>query len=164
MAEDAREAIMSRLLVLLAGIPEVNVARNQIILGDVDRDQISLLEGSEEASDREPVNLPADAPLVIYMYPQIVLSVFAAASEIGPKLSNLRGKIIKAITTDTTLTDLTVKSRGISYGRNTRIKIGTSFSIRPVGLSTELAVGQATWGQMFLNFKFAYVLRLDELA
>jgi hypothetical protein len=149
---DTRELIMARLVTLLgtlAGVDEV--LRNQIVLDDEDGKtrRIIILEGDETPADDEqgPKRRPAIAPRIIQMQPQILLSNFAGAGDVGSGLSAIRAAVIKAIAADAALIALTYDGTGGHY----------------LGLSSDLAFAQAMSGETALKFRFTYVLRPAEL-
>lgn len=151
MAEDVREAIMARLVVLMGTISGVDeVARNVLVLDDEEGKtrRITILEGDEMSSDQEPVKRrPPNSPLVIHMHPQILLSNFADTSLVGSGLSAMRTAIIKKVAADTALTALTLDNLGGRY----------------LGMESDLAFARAMAGETALKFQFTYVLRPDQL-
>ena len=153
MAEDVREAILSRLVALLK-LPGVDVVGRNINLSDdagfETRNRkriISILEGDEITSDQEPTTRPANTPQTVHMHPQIVLVNFAAVDQVGSGLSAMRGAVIKAIATDATLIGLTIKNRGGVY----------------MGMESDLGFARAMLGNVALKFQFSYLLRPDQL-
>lgn len=145
---DTREMILSRLVALmqtLSGVDEV--LRNQVVVDDTATRRIVVLEGDEiPADDEQPKRRPASAPRTIHMQPQILLSNFAGAGDVGPGLSAIRAAIIKAIAFDDQLIALTYDGSGGHY----------------LGLSSDLAFAQAMVGEAALKFRFTYVLRPDQ--
>jgi|GEM_PF-2444314 len=151
MAEDVREAILSRLETLLATISGVDdVSRNKNLDDDTSKNRIVILEGDELTNEDEDPgsSKPANAPRVVYMQPQILLAVSDKATDVGSELSALRGQVIQAITADATLSELTHKGRVGRY----------------IGLESDLAFGRMMTAQMALKYRFAYVLRPDQFA
>ena len=150
MAEDLREAILSRLEALMA-FPGVQVSRNVLVDDDEDGAQpprITILEGDELANENDPTTRPANAPRVVFMHPQILISVFAKSADLGTQLSTLRGKVMQAIATDDTLIGLTLNGRGGRY----------------IGMESDLSFARAMSGKMAMKFQFVYVLRPDQFA
>lgn len=150
MAEDVREAILSRLEVLLK-LPGVDqVVRNVDIADDAGADAgkriISILEGDEVTSDQEPTNRPATTPQTVHMHPQILLTNFNTSEKVGPGLSAMRGAVIKAIATDSVLIAKTIKKRGGVY----------------MGMESDLAFSRSMLGNVALKFQFTYLLRPDQ--
>jgi hypothetical protein len=147
MAEDVREAILARLVVLMGSVVGTDsVSRNVIIDDDGNAKRITVMEGEEIASDADPVNRPPTAPRIVHMQPQLILSAQANSAEVGSDLSNLRGHAIKLIASDTTLISLTLNGRSGRY----------------IGMESDLAFGKAMFGQMALKFQFSYVMRPDQ--
>lgn len=149
MAEDVREAILARLETLLGGLSGVDkIDRNAPLDDDAGSDtrRIVILEGDEGIPETEPDNKPATAPRTIYMHPQVMLCNFASSADLGPNLSAMRGAVIKAIATDATLINLTVKGHGGKY----------------LGLESDLMFARAMNGHVALKFQFAYTLRPDQ--
>jgi hypothetical protein len=148
MAEDVREAILSRLETLLGGLMGLDKVERNIPLDDDSGDvrRIVILEGDETIPDDQPTNRPGISPQTVYMHPQIELRNFAKASDVGPNLSVMRGLVIKAVTTDSALAELTVKGYGGRY----------------IGMESDLVFARAMSGTIALKFQFAYVLRPDE--
>ena len=81
------------------------------------------------------------------MQPQILLSNFAGAADVGPGLSAIRAAVIKAIAFDSALIALTYDGSGGHY----------------LGMQSDLAFAQAMAGEAALKFRFTYVLRPDQL-
>lgn len=144
---DTREDIMARIVVLMGGIVGVDqVSRNVLVGDDSKQKRITILEGDEEAAESDPVNRPANAPRIVFMRPQILISAIASSDNIGSDLSTLRGKVMNALSTDTTLVGLTLNGRGARY----------------VGMESDLAFAREMLGQMALKFELPYILRPDQ--
>jgi hypothetical protein len=144
---DAREAILSRLVALMATVVGVDsVSRNVIVDDDGSAKRITVMEGDEIADDSDPVQRPPNAPRKIHMQPQLILSAQAKFADVGADLSILRGQAIKLIATDAQLIALTINGRSGRY----------------IGMESDLAFGRAMFGQMALKFDFAYLLLPDQ--
>jgi hypothetical protein len=148
MAEDVREAILARMLVLLNAIPgEGDVARNQIVNDDGSPLRLVLIDGEEVLLDDGGLsNKPKLSPRPMKMYPLVVVGSIAKPKEIGTDLSVRRGKIIKAIETDSELAALTVKNTGGRY----------------TGIDNTFAAAFLTLAQAPMRFEFTYLLRPSE--
>ena len=149
MAEDVREAILARMLVVLNAIPgEGDVARNVTINDDGSPQRLALLDGAEDLVPDEGLsNRPPLAPRIMKMYPLTLVGSSAKAKDVGSDTSTRRGRIIKAIEGDPTLIGLTYKGKGGRY----------------VGIENSLALGILTLDQAAMKFEFTYVLRPDQL-
>jgi hypothetical protein len=147
---DVREAIIARMMVLLAAIPGVDEVTRNVIVADDDTSRtkrIALLEGDEMAAEEDPVARPANAPRTIHMHPQMLLSNFAKSVDVGTGLAAVRAAIIKSFASDSQLIALTLNNRGGRY----------------LGMDSDLVFAGAMLGQTSLKFQFTYVLRPDSL-
>jgi hypothetical protein len=145
MAEDIREAILARLLVVMQSIPgESDVARNKLLNDDGSLQQLVLVDGEEVLFDDGGLSKrPKLSQRQMKMYPLAVVGSIAKSKDVGSDLSARRGKIIKAIEADAELALLTVKNEGGRY----------------VGIDNNFAAAYLTLAQAPMRFEFTYLLR-----
>lgn len=144
---DIREAILARLAVLMGDVVSADtVSRNVLVDDDGSKKRITIMEGDEIAAESDPVQRPPNAPRIVHMQPQLILSAQASSEDVGADLSAMRGQVIKLIAADAALIALTLNGRGGRY----------------LGMESDLAFGRAMFGQMALKFDFAYLLRPDQ--
>lgn len=145
MAEDVREAILARMLVVMKAIPgETDALRNATISDDGSPRKLVLLDGDEQCDSLGDLNRPPLAQRITRMYPIIVVASMAKAKDVGSDLSSRRGKVIKAIEGDADLIALTAKGQGGRY----------------IGIDPNLlAMGLLPLGDSPLKFEFTYLLR-----
>lgn len=149
MATDPRELILSRLVDVIAiAIGSDNVSRNDLYDDDATPTprRVSVLEGDEIAVEGESARR-AGAGRRIHMQPQVLLSNFDKADDVGAGLSEARAAIIKAIAADSQLIALTHNDTGGRY----------------VGMESDLAFARDALGRMALKFQFTYALIPSEL-
>jgi len=145
MANDPREAIMARLLIVIGQASGVsNVSRNQLYDDDAadTSKRVTLLEGDEIAAEEENLSRPAGVGRLIQMHPHVELSNFNTADRVGAGLSAARAAIIKAVAADATLISLTHKNTGGRY----------------VGMESDLGFAREMLGRMTPKFQFTYAL------
>jgi hypothetical protein len=147
---DRREAILARLLEIIAEVFETT-GRNKNEFSDLSRPAGVLLDGSEEADDRDPQGRPVNAPRRVVMKPSIVALASGTSAAIGTTMNGYRGQLLKKIVSDTALLALVLnpdKEQSIRY-------LG--------GELTTQSGDRATAADLHLEFAFTYVLRFDEL-
>lgn len=148
---DPRELILSRLVVVIAGVlGDANVSRNELYDDDAERTprRVSVLEGDEIAPGEEGVvRAPGGAGGLINMHPQVLLSNFDKSDDVGTGLNEARAAIIKAVTADSDLKALTHRGFGGRYA----------------GMESDLAFARDALGRMALKFQFTYSLNPSEL-
>jgi hypothetical protein len=149
---DVREDILARLLVILAGIPNMKSARRNY--RDIPEDQLPgalLFDGDEETDDASDLSMhPSNRPTMVRMHPEILIA--QQSSEVGSDLTTLRRELLKRILTDTELNEQIVKT-----GRN------GNGAIRYLGLQTDLGEGRSLQGALRAQFMFKYTLKPDDL-
>ncbi|MBR1150081.1 hypothetical protein [Bradyrhizobium sp. JYMT SZCCT0428] len=139
---DKREAVMVRLLAIAKDIEDVESAeRNAPLADDVDARRISLLEGAEEVNEEFGSRHAADKGIVV-MIPQLLIACSARTRDVGADLNMIRGRLIKAVMTDTELLALTVNKRSIRYA----------------GMDSDLAFAMLMEGRMAIRFRIAVML------
>jgi hypothetical protein len=139
---DDREAILARLAAVLAATPGVtHFARNDLALPENSVPAILLLDGdetvNEDAYDRGS-RLPGSVKIVT-LDPEVYILVEDDPLLVGPSLSQLRRRVVKAVLTDDELLGLAV-DKGVRY----------------VGMQTGLAMGRSMSGEAALNFSIKY--------
>lgn len=148
MSEDKREAIIARLMdVAKTVFAADNVHRNTTQFPEKARPACIILDGDEE-SDNESVARggPPNSAAIMVMTPEIHVAVSDDGDDVGTTLNTWRGKIIKAIVTDTALVALTLGAR----------------SIRVEGFASGFSAGRNMEAQGVLQISFRYVLRPDK--
>jgi hypothetical protein len=144
---DVRENILARLLVVVAGIPNIRSAqRNNIEIPEDQLPAVIVFDGDEEtdgAADRSA--RPSTRPYVVRMHPEIIIA--QQADEVGSELTTLRRELIKRVLTDTVLNQ----------------QIGGNGAIRYLGCQTDLGWGRSLQGALRAQFVFQYALKIEEL-
>ena len=147
MAEDRREAILSRLTAVCSGVVGIAAAgRNRLDVAGLARPAVIIQDGVEERID-SPQSDNRSAAQRMELSPQIWLLVRAGADDSGPLLSLFRSRLVYAIVNDTTLRDLTNLSGGIRYE----------------GCSIPEPTPETKEPRLDLNFVFTYALRTANL-
>jgi hypothetical protein len=145
---DIREAILARLLEIVAGIPNIRWAeRNNVDWPDDQLPAVMILDGDEESltSDIESSRQP-DRPGLVQMTPEITF--VEQANEVGSDLSTLRREVLKLILRDSTILELIAFPTG---------------NLRYLGCQTDLAWGRAKQGMLYVHFAIKYPLKIEEL-
>lgn len=149
MSTDKREAILSRIHEILKGVEGSTAAlRNTLEVSEAKAPFLILLDGDENADQQAfGRGRPAKGPNVLYMTPEVyAMDAERAAADIGPALSELRAKVVKAILTDEALAALAHDG-----------------DVRYEGCVTGLSVGRSMLGEAGLNFTVAYILKPQDL-
>ncbi len=147
---DVREAILSRIEVVLEGITDIQtVERNRIAFDETQLPAAGVLEGDEEVA---PTSLgrsgPASGrPYIVTATPQVFVRVGEPSSEIGPALNALRAAIIKALTSDAQLNSLSADDGGVHYA----------------GMQSTLHAARSMVGATAMVFAIKYLLYPDRL-
>lgn len=145
MSIDVREAILARLLEVVAAVPNIRKAvRNDIDIVEDKLPAISVYDGDEETNGAEdPSGRLSTRPYVARMMPQIVVQELHTDSE----LSALRREIIRRVLNDAVLIE----------------KVGGNGAIRYVGCDTDFGWARERFNTMSLQFVFQYSLKIEEL-
>jgi hypothetical protein len=144
---DKREAILARLTTLCASVTGISAAgRNRLDVAGLARPAVIIQDGTEERIDG-PLSDNRSAVQRMELSPQLWLLVRAGADDAGPLMSLFRARLVYAITTDTTLRDLT----------------GTTGGIRYEGCSTPEPTPETKEPRLDINFVFTYALRTADL-
>lgn len=162
---DTREAILSRLQVILEGVPSVvGVWRDRGVLPRIDAPAIIMLDGTERRltsfTARDGVSMP---PAIFQLKPQVAivlpqrdtvqnLTLGGGALPIGPALSAYRVLIVSAVLGDQDLINIATNASGqISYdGFDSDFKTGDDIG--------------AFGAFLIFNFSFSYVVDPSLLA
>ena len=144
---DVREDILSRLLVILASIPNMKSARRNY--RDIPEDQLPgalLFDGDEETTGASiGQSKPSTTPMIATMTPEILVA--QQADQVGPELTVLRRELIRRVLTDTQLIAL----------------VGSNGAIRYLGCQTDVGWMRSLHGVLMTLFSFAYPLKIEEL-
>lgn len=145
---DRREAILSRLLDVLAGVDGVVLAaRNRAEVSESRRPAIILLDADDEADEAiRGRGRPAFGPSRVEMTPEIWLLAGGAENNAGSELNTLRARIVRAVSTDAGLQALCLDGDIFYAGCNSRF-----------------AAGRQIEGDMLIRFAFSYILNPQEL-
>lgn len=143
MAEDRREDILARLEAICIDLEDADWAgRNRTLADQYDRNRITVLEGDEIVPELAIGNRHAADKEQVMMIPELLIACAAKAADVGTVLNTMRGRLIKAVLTDTQLLALTLNSRGVRYG----------------GLNSDLAFAALMEGKMSIKFRITYML------
>jgi hypothetical protein len=149
---DTREAILARLLEVVAGIPNMRSAQRNN--GDIPEDQLPaviVFDGDEESKDADDLTArPANRPTIVHMTPEIIIA--QQSDEAGSDLSTLRRELIRRVLTDTELNEQIVKTGRHGNG-----------AIRYLGCQTDLGWARSLHGALRAQFLFKYALKPDDL-
>ena len=143
---DRREAILDRLVAIAGATDGIATAeRNQDEVPEDLRPAAIVFDGSEEGSEED--NRRTGAPRRVTMIPHLVVLLGAGSETVGQAVNALRAKLIKTISLDPELADLTLDADGIFY----------------LGCETNLEPGREAEVWLVLNFAFTYLLRPQDL-
>src|SRR5262252_4444579 len=110
---DVREDILTRLLEIVATIPNIKSAQRNNV--DISEDQLPaaiVFDGDEETDDASDVSMRLPSrPTLVTMRPEIVIA--QQTDQVGSDITTLRRELIKRVLYDTELNQTIVKS-----GRN----------------------------------------------
>lgn len=148
---DKREAILSRLVeVIEESGAFVSVSRNNPDPNPARMPAAVIFDADEETAAppnpdkwREP-----NAPQLMTLRPEVYVLLAAAASNAGPRLSELRAAVYKAVVNDARLVELTDNTSG-------RIALNACRS--------QFAVGRSMNAELRMEFFFTYVLWARDL-
>lgn len=141
---DRREQICARLLLIAKGVTGIKkTARNETTATAKTGPWIVTHDGDEEVTH----NKDGSSPRVVQMTPSLRILVEATSATVGTKLNGFRLALIKAITTDATLVELTGPNGGVRYD----------------GCRTSTQSGEQKEGEMWIDFAIAYPLMPGEL-
>jgi hypothetical protein len=149
---DVRQDILTRLLAVVATIPNLHAAyRNN---DDIPEDQFPVaivLDGDEETDDNTDATMrPPNRPTLVQMTPDIL--ILNQDPNFGADLDPMRRELIKRVLTDTELNEQIVKTGRHGNG-----------AIRYLGCQFGHAWLRNLHGAMKAQFLFKYMLRPDDL-
>ena len=146
MSVDVRELILTRLVEVVATVPNLRtVQRNNI---DWTEDQLPLglvLDGDEDVVVGNDTTRPSNRPLLAEMTPEIQIG--EQSDSIGSDLTTFRAELIKRVLFDATLNELTGSNGKINY----------------LGCVTAFEWLEKQYGTLQMRFSFKYPLKPDEL-
>lgn len=149
---DTREAILARLLELVAGIANIRFAQRNNV--DIPEDQLPaaiVFDGDEETDDARDAGMrPPNRPTVVRMHPEII--IVEQSDEVGSDLTTLRRELLRGVLNDTALNEQIVKTGRFGNG-----------AIRYLGCQTDLGWGRSLQGALRAQFMFKYTLKPDDL-
>ena len=154
---DTRELILLRILAVLGGLSGiVTAARNRLELSGTNRPAAILHDGVEEESSQDSNAPPPRGSLKQFMslQPRIVIMMGDSSDAIGAAMSAFRAALLPAILGDATLQQLCGGPSGLR-GQTTMLYLGSAL---------ETAGGATTEATMEFNFRFQYVLSIEDLA
>jgi hypothetical protein len=145
--KDTREDILARLLVVVAGIPNIKTTyRNNVDIPEEALPAAIVFDGDEETNGASiGQSKPSTTPLIATMTPEILVA--QQADQVGPELTALRRELIRRVLTDTQLIAL----------------VGTNGSIRYLGCQTDVGWMRSLHGVLMGLFSFQYSLKIEEL-
>lgn len=144
---DVREDILARLLVLLAGIPNIRSAqRNDVDTSESRMPAAIVFDGDEETSGAEDRSARlSPRPYIVRMMPEIV--VVEQHEEAGTELTTFRREIIKRVLNDAVLIE----------------HVGGNGAIRYLGCQTDIGWMRERYVAVGVQFMFQYSLKIEEL-
>jgi hypothetical protein len=145
---DVREDILARLLVVVAGIPNIKSAqRNNTEIPEDLLPAALVFDGDEDSNGASDIasGRPGRRTYVVQMTPEIV--IVQQVDEVGSELTTLRRELIKRVVNDTELNGLA----------------GTNGAIRYLGCQTDLGWGRSLQGALRAQFVFKYALKIEDL-
>jgi hypothetical protein len=149
---DTREAILARLLEVVAGIANIRFAQRNNV--DIPEDQLPaaiVFDGDEETDDARDAGMrPPNRPTVVRMHPEII--IVEQSDEVGSDLTTLRRALLRGVLNDVTLNEQIVKTGRFGNG-----------AIRYLGCQTDLGWGRSLQGALRAQFMFKYTLKPDDL-
>lgn len=146
---DIREKILARLFEITK---TVNPSALRMDFGvDLANPPALVLMDGEEGYQEEDGGHEIKAPAKMLMTPHVVM-MFQASEKVGPLLSASRSKLVKAITRDEQIPQLT----GISHGR---YPIGARYT----GCETVAQLEEGVLGFVVLHFSIVYLFTPDDL-
>lgn len=151
MSSDIREAVLTRLADLLAGISDFTfTARNLDELPETKRPCAILIDGDENRST-ETLGINGQ-PLMMQMAPIVAIGASQLdGSDLGQAVSSLRAQVIKAVLFDSVLAGI-IKPNGGGRGR-----------ILYDGLTNKLSHGSILAADAELRFVINYPLKPSDL-
>ena len=113
---DVREDILTRLLVLVAGIPNIRWAqRNNLDYPDDQLPAAMIFDGDEESDGAKDIGSarPGNRPYVVQMTPEII--IVEQSGLVEANLTTLRREVIKRVLNDAALIAIVGSNGAIRY-------------------------------------------------
>ena len=149
---DTREAILARLLEVVASIANIRFAQRNNV--DIPEDQLPaaiVFDGDEETDDARDAGMrPSNRPTIVRMHPEII--IVEQSDEVGSDLTTLRRELLRGVLNDIALNEQIVKTGRFGNG-----------AIRYLGCQTDLGWGRSMQGALRAQFMFKYTLKPDDL-
>jgi hypothetical protein len=149
---DTREDILTRLLEIVASIPNIRSAhRNNVDITEDQLPAVIVLDSDEESDGANDVSMKQPhRPYNVQMTPEIIIA--EQSNEVGSDLTTLRRELIKRVLTDIELNEQIVKTGRFGNG-----------AIRYLGCQTDLGWMRSLHGALKAQFLFKYTLRPEDL-
>ena len=149
---DVREDILTRLLEVLATIPNIrSVHRNNIDIAESQKPVAIVLDGDEESDGTSDVSMKQPhRPYNVQMTPWIIIA--QEAPDVGSIMNTFRRELIKRVLTDAELNEQIVKTGRHGNG-----------AIRYLGCQSDPGQLRSVYGGLTAQFLFKYTLRPDDL-
>lgn len=146
MSEDRREAVLSRIIAILANVDDLTtVLRNVDEIPERSRPCAILIDGDERRSETSQGNW--ESAYIVIMSPIIAIGVSSTPEQVGPDCNALRAKVLSAILNDSQLRTI--------VGRNGRIVYE--------GMIGKLSQGSLMAGDIQLELQIHYPLIVKNL-
>jgi len=151
---DVREAILARLLEVVAAIPNMRSAyRNNVDITEDQLPAVIVLDGDEESDGANDVSMKQpNRPYNVQMTPGILVQVQDANAVIGSVIATFRSELIKRVLTDTELNEQIVKTGRFGNG-----------AIRYLGCQTDVGWSRTGYAALTAQFLFKYALKPEDL-
>jgi hypothetical protein len=143
---DVREAILSRLVEVVATVPNLRTTlRNNVDWTDDQMPLAAVLDGDEEIATGNDGSRPSNRSTLVDMTPEI--QIVEQSSAIGSDLTTFRRELIKLVLNDASLNALTGSNGKISY----------------LGCETVFGWQEKQYGALQVRFRFKYPLKPFDL-
>ena len=138
---DVREAILARLVEVVASVPNLRTTlRNNVDWTDDQMPLAVVLDGDEEVTAGNDGSRPSNRPMLVEMRPEI--QIVEQSSAIGSDLTTFRRELMKLVLADATLNAQTGPNGKISY----------------LGCETSFGWQEKQYGALQMRFEFKYPL------
>jgi len=143
---DIREAILARLVEVVATVPNIQSVQRNNVDWHADRmPAAAVLDGDEEVTRGNDGTRPSNRPLLVEMTPEI--QIMEEAGTIGSDLTTFRRELMQLVLADATLNALTGSNGKISY----------------LGCETQFGWMEKQYGNLQMRFSFKYPLQFNDL-
>jgi len=148
---DIREDILTRLVEVIAGIPNMKSAqRNNTDIDETQMPAAIVIDGSEETTDTSDLSMrSANRPTMVHMTPEIM--ILHQDAQVGSELDVFRRELIKRVLTDPQLCNLAGTAR---QGNG---------AIRYLGCQFGIAQLRDVHAALTAQFLFKYALMPNDL-